>query len=430
MNEEPLSTGHGKISSHNNATPAGTNQETVEDLHEKILSLSRRVSSIETTCAGYKTSLEFTQRQVRDLQEENLDLRRFIDTLELEMNRNTYAVDKLEKKQDKTETTLKRKNLVFEGIAESATGRKNLQDTLRHILVDMGIDDDIAYNSIYRLGRAMGRRPRPVVVSFIRQDARDFIFSRRSKLKDSKDFGRVWVSDDVTPLTRRVKTVVREVVKEAKSQGIKFASTPFTVTIGNTKYGDGSLLDLPKNLTAESVKMKKIGNSVCYHSEFAPFSNLHPALVAVGRHDYMSVEQAYFHIMATHHKLYSLAAKILWSRDPYEIMQLGSQITADEEWNAKAEKVMYTCMTQKFRCNDDLREKLLSTGDMELIEATLNKKWGAAASLNSTLIKSHNWTGDNLQGKLLMKIRDLLRKETSGNNARAANHDGAKHGNS
>ena len=397
---------------HTKESQTGTPEDiTVEDLHVKIHSLATRLSSIETVCAGYKESLEFTQAQVLDLKEENNDLRHYIDSIELEVNRNMYAINKLESKQDRLEMSTKKKNLIFEGVQEQAKGRENLHDVLRDLFVEMGIKDKIAYDSLYRLGQRRRQSPRPILVSFMRQDSRDFVFSRRASLKDSDIFHRVWVTDDVTPPMKRVKTVVREVAKVARNLGAKCTSTPYTVTIDDKRYNEANLQDLPPQYSVENVKVKKIGDSLCYHSEHAPFSNLFPILVTVGNHDYMSSEQAYFHIMAMHHQLRALAAKILWSRDPYEIMHLGNEIETDEEWNRKAEDVMFTCMYQKFRHNNKLREKLLSTGDLELVEATYNKKWGAAATLNSTSLKKHEWSGGNLQGKLLMRVRQALREE-------------------
>ena len=64
-------------------------------------------------------------------------------------------------------------------------------------------------------------------------------------------------------------------------------------------------------------------------------------------------------------------------------MQLGNQITPDDEWDRKAPEVMYQCMLIKFKTDTKLKDKLLSTGALELVEAMLNNKWGAAATLNS-----------------------------------------------
>ena len=60
-----------------------------EDLEFKIHSLATHLSRVETICADYKESLEFTQSQVEDLHEENGQLRSYINSLELETNQNS-----------------------------------------------------------------------------------------------------------------------------------------------------------------------------------------------------------------------------------------------------------------------------------------------------------------------------------------------------
>ena len=398
---------------------------TDEDIHVKMTSLATRISSLETTCVGYKESLEFTQGQVEDLQNENSDLRRYIDSLELEIGRNTYAVGKLETKQDKLEVTMKKKNVVFEGVEEVNGEREDIHKTIKDLLGDMGITNNVEYDAVYRVGQKQGDRPRPILISFMRQDAKEFVFSKRANLKNSDRFSRVWVVDDVTPSMRRFKSVVREVAKEARSSGAKCTSTPFSVTIEDKKYTEANLQDLPRAFSLETVKMKRFGDALCYHSKHAPFSNLYLAHVPIGNHDYLSTEQAYFHIMATQHDMPDLAAKILWSRDPYDIMSLGNQIETNEEWDKKAGEVLYQCMLAKFRANKKLRAQLLSTGDMELVEATFNKKWGAGATLNSRQMKKHEWLGKNLQGIFLMKIRKQLRDETVSRNEPTSTRHGA-----
>ena len=63
-------------------------------------------------------------------------------------------------------------------------------------------------------------------------------------------------------------------------------------------------------------------------------------------------------------------------------------------------------MYRKYEANEDLRDILTSTGDLELAEATRSTKWATGASLNSTAMKTHTWTGENRQGRHSMKIRD------------------------
>ena len=154
--------------------------------------------------------------------------------------------------------------------------------------------------------------------------------------------------------------------------------------------------------------MKKVGDTIAYGSEHAPLSNLYPAKVPIKSRDYLCSEQAFRHIRATENNQLNIAACIWWSRDPYEMIDLDRNMELTEEWKKKEDFVLFKCMFRKFEENADLRELLISTGDMELAEATRSMKWATGASLNSNAMKNHTWTGDNRQGKHNMKIRDYF----------------------
>ena len=70
---------------------------------------------------------------------------------------------------------------------------------------------------------------------------------------------------------------------------------------------------------------------------------------------------------------------------------------------------MYACILKKFEQNPDLRSQLIATGNMELVEASPNTKWGAGAMLSSNVLKNRKWTGTNKQGQILMTVRDTLK---------------------
>ena len=51
-------------------------------------------------------------------------------------------------------------------------------------------------------------------------------------------------------------------------------------------------------------------------------------------------------------------------------MDLDREITLTAEWKKKEDFVLFECMFRKFEENEDIRDLLLSTGDLELAEAT------------------------------------------------------------
>ncbi len=74
------------------------------------------------------------------------------------------------------------------------------------------------------------------------------------------------------------------------------------------------------------------------------------------------------------------------------------------DWEVVKDDVMSEALYAKFTQHHDLTEKLLSTGNLKLIEHTKNDKyWGDAG----------DGTGLNMLGKLLMETRERIRYDLS-----------------
>lgn len=87
--------------------------------------------------------------------------------------------------------------------------------------------------------------------------------------------------------------------------------------------------------------------------------------------------------------------------NPSEAKRLGRSVKLRPDWEEIKEKVMYEICLEKFTQNLDLKRQLLDTLDEELVEGNNwgDKTWGKV-----------NGEGKNLLGKILMKVREELRK--------------------
>lgn len=86
--------------------------------------------------------------------------------------------------------------------------------------------------------------------------------------------------------------------------------------------------------------------------------------------------------------------------NPSEAKKLGRKVPLRPDWERIKESVMYNICKAKFTQNKDLKQKLLDTGNEELIEENDwgDKIWGQV-----------NGEGKNLLGKILMRVREELR---------------------
>jgi len=89
--------------------------------------------------------------------------------------------------------------------------------------------------------------------------------------------------------------------------------------------------------------------------------------------------------------------------DPSTSKKKGRSVTLRHDWEKVKDKVMEDCVRDKFTRNDDLRQRLLDTGDQELVEGNT---W------NDTYWGVYRGRGRNMLGKILMKVREELRNES------------------
>lgn len=95
---------------------------------------------------------------------------------------------------------------------------------------------------------------------------------------------------------------------------------------------------------------------------------------------------------------------------PSDAKKAGRQLSLRADWEDTKDEVMYEVCLAKFTMNDSLclRERLLATGDEELVEGNTwhDNYWGDCKCEKCKHIK-----GRNQLGKTLMRIRDELKDE-------------------
>ena len=138
---------------------------------------------------------------------------------------NKYAITKVESRQDKLDSMVKRKNIIVEGLEETRRTMENPNDVVTRLFQELGVDKALNYDQAYRIGSFNERKKRPLLISFQKQEDRDYVFALRANLGKSDNFYNVWLVDDVTPTARRTKTIIQQVNKAAREAGAKCTST-------------------------------------------------------------------------------------------------------------------------------------------------------------------------------------------------------------
>ena len=381
--------------------------ETVEGFMETI---DKRSISLGKTVKDLEDSLTFSQQQIDELRRENAELKKQVGKVELEDRRTQFQVKMVEGKLDKLETTSKKKNLLFEGIPEKTDHKEDAEGTIGELFDQIGVNKGINFDACFRIGPYNKNRARPILVSFERQEERDMIYSRRFELKGTKDYQRVWVNEDMGPLSKRKRGLIQLITKEAQRQGVDCRTGKYSISIDRKKYDGDNLDELPCKLHPSLLKQVQIDDrTLAYQSELAPFSSFYPCKIVCGSHTFFCLEQAFQFVRAKNLNKPLAATRIYLSRDVHFIKQLGHELGTSDAWEAREFDVMYECMKKKYEQNPDLKALLLKTDDLELVEATPDRLWGCGATLSSTVIRKHTWPGQNKHGVILMTIREELR---------------------
>lgn len=142
-------------------------------------------------------------------------------------------------------------------------------------------------------------------------------------------------------------------------------------------------------------------------------SNWHPCEFRSRGTLYTSMEQFMMHRKALTFGDMETASAIMCTTDCEFIKSMGRKVKNydDVYWNGMRQPIVFEGLLAKYSQNEDLREKLLATGDELLVEASpYDKIWGAGLSaLNPAIFDHSNWPGQNLLGFTTMAVRELLR---------------------
>ena len=133
-----------------------------------------------------------------------------------------------------------------------------------------------------------------------------------------------------------------------------------------------------------------------FTAEYAYLSNFHPCEVQYEGVLYPSSENCY---QAA--KTLSIEERIPFvSMTASKSKRAGRKVTLRPDWNEVKLDVMYAIVLDKFTRNADLKAKLLATGNETLVETNFwnDVYWGIC-----------HGKGENHLGKILMKVRDILR---------------------
>ena len=147
------------------------------------------------------------------------------------------------------------------------------------------------------------------------------------------------------------------------------------------------------------------------HYQYACLSNFYPSqFTDVDNIKYHCSEQYLMACKAFIMNDLNTMERIMHTNNPYQCKKLGRQVKNwnQELWDQNKCDIMFDALYYKFSQNDDIRQKLLSTGNSTLAEASPRDRiWGIGLNISDAQ-SGKDWRGQNLLGKTLMRVRENL----------------------
>ncbi len=154
---------------------------------------------------------------------------------------------------------------------------------------------------------------------------------------------------------------------------------------------------------------------ICFHNpdeENGYLSNWYLSEFQINNLSFSSMEQYMMYRKASLFEDKAIAGEIMMTSNVGKIKALGRKVSgySDLVWNGLRQVVVYNGLLEKFKQNEELRKKLLVTGNSVLAEcAVMDKIWGIGLSMkDENRFDMSKWTGQNLLGFTLMEIREQL----------------------
>ena len=179
-----------------------------------------------------------------------------------------------------------------------------------------------------------------------------------------------------------------------------------SIIIDGVKFGHKDILNLPKGLSIDKVKIVSTKDGIAFQSHHAYMSNMYPCRIVLDGIDYKSSEHLYHAEMARYHNRQDLVAAIIRAKDGYVAKRLARDIDLADNWETAKLDVMGRVIKLKFDQNHDIREKLLKTTGF-LYEATKGDSFACGMLLAQAKdISQETISGANHLGIIIAEYRD------------------------
>ena len=314
------------------------------------------------------------------------------------------------------ESHQRRENLIFEGFDESR-GETDFECYEKVVSAISRLPDINPYavriSRCHRIGPYVRGRKRGIIVNFHWYGDRQFILKCRRFLPYGisvhEDFPQ-----EIEDRRRVLKPILKTALKSEEFKGNTFLTVDKLIVKGKayTVEPHNNLNQLPDALKPEQIAEKVNDNTLVFFGQNSGFSNFHPAKFKVDNVQYNCSEQF---IQAKKASLFNddvSEQRIMSETSPYLMKRIGGTVRNFDQatWSREAPGIAKKALSAKFSQNNLLKQKLLSTGNKNLAEATKEKLWGCGVGLYETgCLDESKWSARGIMGDILTSLREELK---------------------
>lgn len=157
-------------------------------------------------------------------------------------------------------------------------------------------------------------------------------------------------------------------------------------------------------------------NVLCFHNpeeKNGYLSNWYLSPLTIKGISFSSMEQYMMYQKAILFDDMEIGKQILAVQHPAIVKELGRKVSGFDEhtWNGVRQIIVYEGLIAKFSQNEELKQKLLTSGNALLAECAVKDRiWGIGLSMqDSKRFHPKEWKGQNLLGYTLMMVREKLK---------------------
>jgi len=383
------------------------NQELKSMLNEmfdsKLEPLYERFNSIEDCVKSYKVEIKLLQKKVLVSDEK-------IASLEREL-------ENLRKRQIGSESQSRRNNLKLYGIPESRG--EIIEEKLDKFFYDSGLRvDSYILDRAHRLGpfRASQNQPRPIIMRFTRFRDRELVWQKANKRPSQNVYVQEDYPAEIENDQKRLIPVFHAIQSIRNQDGKPKYHTRISVDkliVNNQVYTVANLEDLPHPIKPSKLFTPSNEEQVSFFSPNSPLSNMFPSPFTQDGDRFTCMEQFIVTKKAQLFGDQKVVVEVSKESNPFKQKQIGKKVENFDraKWEADAPNLILPGLTAKFMQNEICKTTLLESADKRIVEANpYDNFFGAALSLRDKNI----WipdkvVGRNEMGKLLVRVRDLLK---------------------